>query len=546
MSVTTTAPAADTAAAPPTDHRWPALAGIIAVAAALATGELLAGLLPGVPSPLLSVAQFIVDHQPPGAKDFVVGLFGTNDKAALQVFVVLVALAIGAILGIQSARRPSLATTVIGAFAGVGFLASLSDPQTVLLLALAAAAAETVVGSWVLGWLLRALPPPAAGGSAAGGFAAERPRKRRNGASATAMPDWTRRRMLQRGGTIAIASIAAATVGRWLLERSRAPAPPGAIPEPARPATLPGGGDLATTGLSNAGLTPIVVPNDDFYRIDTALLLPSVDIKTWTLRVHGLVDRETVLTYDQLSSLPIIEQFVTIACVSNEVGGNLVGNAAWRGVPLRTLLDMAGVQPAATQLVGRSVDGFTVGMPLSWVTDKQRTPMIAIGMNGQPLPQLHGYPARLIVPGLYGYVSATKWLSELELTTLDAFDAYWVKLGWAKEAPILTQSRIDVPRDGAHVAAGTVAIAGVAWAPDRGIQGVEVSIDQGPWQPARLSAAISDATWVQWLVSWNAASGNHSIEVRATDGTGAMQAENVTPPLPDGARGHHRVAVRVG
>jgi DMSO/TMAO reductase YedYZ molybdopterin-dependent catalytic subunit len=330
------------------------------------------------------------------------------------------------------------------------------------------------------------------------------------------------------------------------VNRAHTPAPAGALPDPGQPASLPAGADISTADLTSGGLTPIVVPNDDFYRIDTALLPPSVDVKTWSLRIHGMVDRETVLTYDQLTSLPIIEQFTTIACVSNEIGGNLIGNAAWRGVELRRVLDMAGVQAGATQLVGRAVDGFTVGMPTAWVMDQSRTPMIAIGMNGQPLPQLHGYPARLIVPGLYGYVSATKWLSELELTTLEAFDAYWVNLGWAKEAPILTQSRIDVPRNGTSVKAGEQPIAGVAWAMDRGVSAVEVSIDGGAWQRAQLSAAISKATWVQWLVSWNATAGSHTIEVRATDGTGTVQDTSNTPPFPDGARGHHRVSVRVG
>jgi DMSO/TMAO reductase YedYZ molybdopterin-dependent catalytic subunit len=360
------------------------------------------------------------------------------------------------------------------------------------------------------------------------------------------MPDWTRRHLLQRGGAVAIGSIAAATVGRWLLNQSRAPAPPGAIPSVAKPATLPAGADLATADLTSDGLTPIVMPNDQFYRIDTALIPPSVDASTWSLRIHGMVDREIVLTYDQLKAMPIIEQFVTIACVSNEVGGNLVGNAAWRGVDLRSVLAMAGVQAGATQLIGRSVDGFTTGMPVEWIMDPSRTPMIAIAMNGQPLPQLHGYPARLIVPGLYGYVSATKWLSELELTTLEAFDAYWVGLGWAKEAPILTQSRIDVPHDGSSAATGRVAVAGVAWAPDRGISKVELSIDQGPWQAATVSAPISKATWVQWLYPWDAPSGNHSIQVRATDGTGTVQPDNQTPPFPDGARGYHTISVRIG
>ena len=201
----------------------------------------------------------------------------------------------------------------------------------------------------------------------------------------------------------------------------------------------------ADTALAVPGITPIVVPNDDFYRIDTALIVPRVNVATWSVTVKGMVDRVVTLTYEQLAALPIFEQYVTIACVSNEVGGNLVGNALWRGVRLREVLAMAGVHPDASQIVGRSVDGFTVGFPTAWAMDPTREPMIALGMNGEPLPVAHGYPARLIVPGLYGYVSATKWLAEIELTTLDAFDAYWVPLGWSKEAPILTQSRIDVP-----------------------------------------------------------------------------------------------------
>jgi Sulfite oxidase and related enzymes len=239
----------------------------------------------------------------------------------------------------------------------------------------------------------------------------------------------------------------------------------------------------------------------------------------------------------------MFEQYVTISCVSNEVGGNLVGNAKWTGVRLRDVLEIAGVQASATQLVGRSVDGWTAGMPTAWVMDPAREPMIALKMNDEPLPPLHGYPARLIVPGLYGYVSATKWLKELELTTLEAFDGYWVPLGWAKEAPILTQSRIDTPRFG--VAAGQIAIAGIAWAPDRGISRVEVAID-GVWQDARLSTPISDATWVQWVTDWAATPGSHVLSVRATDGTGVLQTEQASRPDPDGARGWHTIPVTVG
>jgi DMSO/TMAO reductase YedYZ molybdopterin-dependent catalytic subunit len=284
------------------------------------------------------------------------------------------------------------------------------------------------------------------------------------------------------------------------------------------------------------------MPNDRFYRIDTSLIAPGVDTSTWTLRIHGLVDRETTLTWEELLGLPMFEQYVTIACVSNEVGGNLVGNAKWTGVRLRDVLELAGIQSSATQLVGRSVDGWTAGMPTAWVMDPAREPMIAVKMNDDPLPVAHGYPARLIVPGLYGYVSATKWLAELELTTLEAFDGYWVPRGWAKEAPILTQSRIDTP-SGA-VAAGRVAIAGIAWAPDRGVSKVEVAID-GVWHDADLSAPISDTTWVQWKAAWDATPGDHVLSVRATDGNGIVQEELRSPPAPDGARGWHTVGVRV-
>ena len=273
--------------------------------------------------------------------------------------------------------------------------------------------------------------------------------------------------------------------------------------------------------------------------------MPQVDVATWKLEIKGLVDRPFTLTYDELLALPLFEQYVTIACVSNRVGEGLVGNALWTGVRLKDVLEMAGVQSGATQIVGRSVDGFTVGFPTSWAMAPEREPMVAVGMNRDFLPADHGYPARLIVPGLYGYVSATKWLQSIELTTREAVDGYWVPLGWAKDAPILTQSRIDAPSTGATVAAGPVDVAGVAWAPDRGIASVEVRFDDGPWQNARLSRPISDATWVQWTVPWAAAAGRHVIEVRATDGSGQVQTAEQTDPAPDGARGHHRIVVVV-
>jgi DMSO/TMAO reductase YedYZ molybdopterin-dependent catalytic subunit len=511
--------------------RWAApFAGLVATGAALAAGELVAGIVPGAPSPIAAIGKVIVDNQPPGAKDVVVALFGTADKLALQVLVLAVALAIGAGVGWLAIRRRTAAGVVIAGFAGVGFLAATNDPATQPTLALGAAAIEAVAGITVLGRLIDRVA----------GVGAVRAEGRDGRDGRGAMPDWTRRALLRQGGTIAIGSIVVGALGRVLLERGRTPTGSTALPAPPVPAVLSNGADVTVAGLS-----PIIVPNDAFYRIDTSIIAPSVDRATWRLKVTGLVDQPLEMTYDELAALPIVEHFVTIACVSNEVGGDLVGNAAWRGVPLRTVLKMAGVQPAATQLVGRAVDDFTVGMPVAWVMDESREPLIAIGMNGEPLPREHGYPARLIVPGLYGYVSATKWLAELQLTTFDAFDAYWVKLGWAKEAPILTQSRIDVPVHGTSVNAGHVAVAGVAWAPDRGISKVELAIDGGPWQEARLSTPISDATWVQWLVDWEAAQGTHMLEVRATDGTGQVQTTDESRPFPDGARGHHAIQVRV-
>jgi DMSO/TMAO reductase YedYZ molybdopterin-dependent catalytic subunit len=503
-----------------------AFAGVVAVGAALALGELLAGVVPGVPSPLLAVARFIVDVQPPGAKDFIVGIFGEADKIAFQAFIVLVALAVGAGLGILRPRRPALAAGILAAFTAAGFAASLRDPDVSPALSAATAGIEALVGIWLLGRLVAIAAPPRASGAAA-------------------MPDWTRRSLIRTGGAIAVGSVALGSVGRLLLERQRAPATPADIPVAPVPAGLPSGADLATADLTQAGLTPIVVPNNHFYRIDTAFIPPSVDRDTWSLRVHGMVDREVTLTYAELVALPIIEQYVTIACVSNTVGGKLVGNAKWTGVRLRDVLDLAGVQPNADQLVGESVDGFTAGMPVAWVMDLVRTPMIAVAMNDAPLPRDHGYPARLIIPGLYGYVSATKWLTSLELTRFDQFQGFWVPLGWAQKAPVLTQSRIDVPRDGAGVAAGHVAVAGVAWAMDRGISKVEVRVDDRAWEKAKLSTPISRATWVQWLYDWDAPAGSHQIEVRATDGTGVIQTDRDSDPAPDGARGHQVIRVNV-
>jgi DMSO/TMAO reductase YedYZ molybdopterin-dependent catalytic subunit len=521
----------------------PAIAGAVATLAALGLSELAAAVM-SAPSLVAAIGSVVIDNQPAGAKDFVVSIFGQNDKLALELLIVVVSVLIGAALGIVARRQFAIGAGGFVVFAGVGFFAAMSDPSASATTVVIVAGVAAIAGVQVLSWLLgpaRAPEGPEAGAVGAGGAGGAIAPKW----SRPSMPDWSRRGFLIRSGSVAVASVAAGLAGRALLEAARAtPTTDGTpIPPAGQVATLPAGSSLQVTGL-----TPLVVPNSDFYRIDTALLSPNVDAASWSLRIHGLVDRETTLTFAELVGLPMIEQYVTIACVSNEVGDKLVGNAKWTGPRLRDVLAIAGVQSSATQLVGRAVDGWTAGMPTSWVMDPAREPMIAVKMNDEILPRIHGFPARLIVPGLYGYVSATKWLAELELTTWESFNGYWVPLGWSKEGPILTQSRIDVPRSGQVVPAGRVAIAGVAWAPDRGISKVEIAID-GEWRDCTLSPPISAATWVQWTYAWDAAAsgaGPHTIEVRATDGTGEVQTADRTPPAPDGARGHHTIQVQVG
>jgi DMSO/TMAO reductase YedYZ molybdopterin-dependent catalytic subunit len=509
-----------------------ALAGTAAGAAGLAVSELLAGFVPGIPSLAIEVGTLVIALQPAGAKDLVVRLFGTNDKAALDVAVVVVALILSAVGGMVARRKLRRGAWIFVAGGLLGFAAAALDPLVSPVLGAASAVASTAVALVALRFALAAVAPvPAA---SPGGLA-----------GATAMPDWDRRRFVLRAGALLALAAAGGAVGRLALQRQQPAAARAAVPT-----TLPLSADTAAPlgadqSLSAPGITPIVVPNGDFYRIDTRLIVPQVDAASWTLSVIGMIDHPLTFRYADLLGMPLFEQYVTLQCVSDPVGGLLVGNALWTGVRLKDVLAQAGVHAGATQIVGRSVDGFTVGFPTAWALDPAREPMIALGMNRVPLPAEHGYPARLIVPGLYGYVSATKWLSQVELTTREAFDAYWVRLGWAKDGPILTQSRIDNPQDGDILHPGQLVVDGLAWAPDRGIERVEVRVDNGPWMTALLSRAISRATWVQWMVRWDAMPGDHSIEVRATDGTGVVQTAEQTDPAPDGARGHHTIYVSV-
>ncbi|MGH3442694.1 MAG: molybdopterin-dependent oxidoreductase, partial [Nitriliruptorales bacterium] len=301
------------------------------------------------------------------------------------------------------------------------------------------------------------------------------------------------------------------------------------------------GSPPAGAALDVRRLTPLVTSNDRFYRVDTALEIPQVGPEGWELRVGGMVDRPYALSFDELLAMPMVEEYVLLTCVSNEVGGPLVGTARWLGVPLRDLLERAGVREGATQVVGRSVDGFTTGFPTEVALDG-RPALVAVGMNGEPLPIPHGFPARLVVAGLYGYVSATKWLIELELTSLEEFDAYWARRGWAKLGPVQTQSRIDVPRSGQRLRPGRTPVAGVAWG-RAGIGRVQVQVDDGAWAEARLADPLSESSWRQWVYRWDATPGRHLLRVRATDLAGEAQTARVRRPIPDGATGYHTVEV---
>ncbi|MDQ3493743.1 MAG: molybdopterin-dependent oxidoreductase [Chloroflexota bacterium] len=502
-----------------------AAAGLAAASAALGAEELLAGLLPGAPSLIVAIGTLIIDLQPPGGKELIVALFGEADKLALIVAVTVVALLIGAGLGVVATRNRTVADVGFLAFGGLALYAALQDPQATPLFTLLSTAVAVAVAIIVLRWLL------------------SWPDARSAPSESSDAADPERRGFLRRAGATLVVATLGAVMGRYLLGVRDVPvaATTVMIPAPVEMAPPP----AAATMLQVPGITPLIVPNDEFYRIDTSLIVPTIDAATWRLRVHGMVDREVGLTYAELVALPLVERYVTIACVSNEVGGDLVGNALWTGVRLREVLAMAGVRSGATQVVGRAQDGWTAGFPTEIGLDGGREALIAVQMNGEPLPRAHGFPARLIVPGLFGYVSATKWLTEIELTTLEGFDAYWVPLGWSKLGPILTQSRIDVPRRGATVPAGLVTVAGVAWAPHRGVEGVEIRVDEGPWQACELSQPLSDDTWVQWKRDWQTTPGRHTIQVRATDGLGEVQTADRTRPAPDGARGHHTIDVQV-
>jgi DMSO/TMAO reductase YedYZ molybdopterin-dependent catalytic subunit len=504
-----------------------AAAGALGVGAALAVGELAAGVLSGVPSPVDSVGQLVVDGAPAPFVTGAIATLGAANRPLLAVGTVLVALLLGAAAAVVGRDRPAVTGAVFAAAALLGIAASVAQPGASGPLVVVVVAGAAALGHLVLRFVLRR-------GAARDDATAEAQVRTAPGVDAS------RRGFLRLAVGTGATVLVIGAAGRWWLGGGRVDPASIALPAPARRLPAPGP-DLAT---SVGGVTPAMTPIDRFFRIDTALGIPRIDPETWRLRLHGRVDREVELTYDELLALPLREVDATIACVSNEVGGQLVGTARWLGVPLSDVLALAGVRADAEQVLSRSADGWTAGFPVELTRDG-REALVAVGMQGEALPAVHGFPVRLVVPGLYGYVSATKWLTEIELTGWDGVDGYWVPRGWAKEAPIKTASRIDVPRARDTVSAGDVVVAGVAWAPTRGIERVEVAVDEGPWRPADLVPVGTPDTWVQWRTTVPLAVGRHRLVVRATDGTGALQAEGPRPPAPDGAEGWHTVEVEV-
>jgi DMSO/TMAO reductase YedYZ molybdopterin-dependent catalytic subunit len=499
------------------------IVGIVCGAVAIGAAQLVAGLVDPQASPIVAVGGAVVDASPEWLKGFAIRTFGSNDKTVLLVGIGLVLALIAALVGIAALRRPRVGYLALAVFAAIGVAAALTRPAARPADALPALVGG-IAGAVMLRAFLRLVEPPSSDA----------------GRDPTAPSGIDRRRLLLTGAAGAVAAFAAGGAGRWFARRFEADASRAAVrlPSPVAPPASP------PPDLDVPGISSFLTPNDEFYRVDTALLVPAIKAEEWRLRVHGMVERELTLTFDDLIARPLIERDITLACVSNPVGGEYVGNARWLGTSLADLLREAGVDPSADQLVSRSVDGFTIGTPTAAVLDG-RDAMLAIGMNGEPLPLSHGFPVRMVVPGLYGYVSAMKWIVELELSRFDAFDAYWVQRGWAQEAPVKTQSRIDTPRSGATVRAGAVPVAGVAWAQHTGIVAVELRVDGGPWTPAELSEQDTVDTWRQWLVRWDATPGDHQLEVRATDRSGIVQPSEISPPFPDGATGHHAIVVRI-
>ncbi|MCU1446137.1 molybdopterin-dependent oxidoreductase [Cryobacterium sp.] len=550
MSSTPPAPAAPPPTEPSVRPRgntsarcwWPALAGLAAVLAGFGLGELVAGLIAPGASPVLVVGALLIDLAPAPVKELVIGLFGTADKVALIVFIALVAAALAAAAGVLEYRRPPFGRFVVVIAGLVALVAALTRADASPFDAVPPVLAM-VVAALVLTMLLKRLHASTAPAEAAAAATAHTGRIASVTPHAAARAALDRRRFLLYTGVSAGAGVLAAIGGQLLTAGSRAADAARALFTLPAPST-PGAPIAAGASFDIDGLAPIITPNADFYRIDTALSVPRIDPSTWTLKISGLVENDVEIDFAELLALPLEESTTTLACVSNYVGGDLIGNAVWLGYPIRELLKRAAPTSDADMVLSRSQDGWTASTPLEALTD-DRNAILAVGMNGDPLPLEHGYPVRMVVPGLYGYVSATKWVTELVVTRFDTETAYWSTRGWSEEGPVKLSSRVDVPRDNATAAAGTVTVAGVAWSQHVGVSAVDVQVDDGEWNAATLADAISVDTWRQWRWDWTATAGSHSIRVRATDANGSVQTSKLADVAPDGATGLHEVSVSV-
>ena len=460
-----------------------ALAGVIAGVAGLALSQAASMALRADVGPVEAVGTAVRDFTPGPIALFLVHLVGAADKPLLLGGTTLVVLAICGYAASWMRRFPLLPDVVFFVLAAIGLLAMLRLPHPGV-----GAPLALVIGliTWIV--TLRLLTAPLLG---------ETPH--------SAQGDTRRRDFLIRAGWV-VGGIAVLTLagrfagsGRRNVEQARR-----LLRLPVRRGEVPAG-----AGIGVDGIAPWRTPNNDFYLIHTALAPPSISPEQWRLRIHGMVDRELVITYQDLIDRQLTEAWVTLCCVSNEVGGDLIGNAYWSGVLVRELLAEAGVQPGADAVRQTSHDGWDCGTPLAALTDPERNAMLAIAMNGQPLPVQHGFPVRMVVPGLYGYVSATKWLVDLEVTSFDKFSAFWTQRGWSAKGPVKTQSRIDVPRDGSTVKAGSLRIGGSAWAQHTGIEKVEYQLDGAAWEVAELGRVPGADTWVQWAGTVDVEPGEH-------------------------------------
>ena len=509
-----------------------ALAGVAAAAVVLSVAELIGAFFTARATPVIALGSTFIDFTPPWMKDFAIATFGTNDKLALFVGMAVTILLLACVLGIVAYRKWALGVAgvlLMGAVIVASVVTRASVKPLDAVPTLIGTAAGLIALRFLITKLWRMQPWPEMDSD----LAAKDPER----------PATSRRAFFAATGVTAAASAIAATGGRMLsAARSNVAQAREALqlPAPAKPApAVPAGVQSKAPGV-----TPWLTPNNDFYRIDTALSVPEINAADWELRIHGLVEQEVRLSFQDLLDADLIESHVSLTCVSNPVGGNLAGNAKWLGMPIRDVLKMARPKDGADMVLSTSIDGFSASTPLEVLQD-DRDAMLAIGMNGEALPLEHGYPVRMVVPGLYGFVSATKWVVDLEVTRFADSKAYWTQRGWSERGPIKTMARVEVPKSFAKVPAGRVAIGGTAWAQTRGITKVEVQIDNGPWTEATLSDEASLITWRQWSFDWEATPGPHYIKARATDGTGEVQTDKRADPVPDGASGWQSLMVTV-